>query len=62
MHTLIWVLIFAGLIAVSVGLFVMRADVVLGWALEIVGSVLVLAGAALIYVRSRKRPPAGSAP
>jgi len=51
--TLIWVLVYGGLIGVGLGVSVQRSDNVLGLGLAIVGGVVAVVGFALIYVRSR---------
>ena len=53
--TLIWVLVYGGLIGVGLGLSVQRSDVVLGYGVAIVGGVVAVVGFALIYVRSRMK-------
>ena len=56
LETLIWVLIYGGLLALCLGLFVWRMGGGFG-VLLIVGGVLVaLVGAALIVVRARRGP------
>jgi len=50
---LIWVLVYAGLLTVSLGLFVKRSDGGLGWTLIGSGALVAVVGAALIWVRSR---------
>lgn len=54
---LIWVLIYGGLLAVCLGIFVKRGAEGLGWTLIALGAVVALAGAALVWVRSRMLPP-----
>ncbi|GAB4556196.1 MAG: hypothetical protein IV105_22655 [Rhizobacter sp.] len=51
--TLIWVLVYGGLILVGLGVSVQRSDNGLGLGLAIVGGVVAVVGFALIYVRSR---------
>jgi hypothetical protein len=51
--TLIWVLIYGGLLVVGLGLSVQRASANLGLAMAIGGGVVAAVGFALIYVRSR---------
>ncbi|MDP3618633.1 MAG: hypothetical protein Q8R63_02455 [Ramlibacter sp.] len=50
---LIWVLIYAGLFAVVIGLASLSASPETAWSLITVGGVLVAAGVFLIWVRSR---------
>ena len=52
---LIWVLIYGGLFAIGLGLAVRPADAALRWVLFAGGGLLVLAGAALVWVRSRMK-------
>ena len=54
LESLIWVLIYGGLIAVCLGLFMKDGSAVLGWSAIIVGALVTTAGAILIYVRSRR--------
>ncbi len=54
---LIWVLIYGGLLAVCLGVFVKRSDDGLGWMLIVLGGVVAAAGAALVWVRSRMAEP-----
>ncbi len=49
----IWVLVYGGLLLLSLGLFVKRSDAGLGWTLIGLGAVVALAGAVLVWVRSR---------
>ena len=51
--TLIWVLVYGGLIGVGLGVSVQRTDNGLGLGLAIVGGLAAVVGFALIYVRSR---------
>jgi len=53
--TLIWVLVYGGLILLGLGLSVQRTDQVLGYGVAIVGGVVAVVGFALIYVRSRMK-------
>ncbi|MBC7994387.1 MAG: hypothetical protein H7Z15_14245 [Rhizobacter sp.] len=52
-ETLIWALVYGGLIGVALGVSVQRTDNGLGLGLVIVGGVAAVIGFALIYVRSR---------
>jgi hypothetical protein len=52
-ETLVWVLIYVGLLLVVLGLAVQRLEVALGWSLVGVGAVMAAVGVALIWVRSR---------
>jgi undecaprenyl pyrophosphate phosphatase UppP len=49
----IWILIYAGLIALGVGLAVQRSDASLGGGIAIGAVALIVVGVALIWVRSR---------
>lgn len=53
LETWVWVLIYGGLLAVSLGIFVMRQDHMLGTVITTIGGVVAAAGVVLIYVRSR---------
>ena len=49
----VWVLVYAGMILVGLGLSVQRGDTTLGWCIVVLGSTLVLIGVVLVWVRSR---------
>lgn len=51
---LIWVLIFGGMLAGSLGLSMQRGGAALGWLVTVVGGVAVALGVVLILVRSRR--------
>jgi sulfite exporter TauE/SafE len=51
----IWPLIFVGLFIGGLGFTVARSDDTLGWVLNLVGSVLMLVGALMLWARSRAR-------
>ena len=53
---LIWVLIYGGLIAACLGLFVRSQDEGLGWTLLSVGLLAAAVGAMLVWLRSRRGP------
>ena len=57
-----WLLIYGGLLVLSLGLFALRSDAVMGWALVLAGAAAAVAGAALVVARSRlpefPEPPA----
>jgi hypothetical protein len=53
LQTLIWVLIYGGLLTLVLGLSLQRSDEVLGWVMVAGGGVVAAVGFALIYVRSR---------
>ena len=48
-----WVCVYSGLLLLSLSLFVGRADAALAWWLGVPGALLVVAGAALVVLRSR---------
>ncbi len=52
---LIWIFMFAGLAGLGLGVSVARSDDMLGWVFMIGGVVLMLAGATLLWRRSRAR-------
>lgn len=57
-ESLIWVLVYGGLLSVSVGSFVIHAGgEALGWTMVAVGMALTVAGAALVVVRARMDTP-----
>ena len=49
----IWILIYGGLLALVLGLFVAPTDDDTGWCFAVGGGLTALAGGGLIYVRSR---------
>ena len=51
----IWPLLFVGLFIGGLGFALARSDDTLGWVFHLVGGVLMLAGAALLWMRSRAR-------
>lgn len=55
METLIWTLIYGGLLALVIGLFMGRQEESAGAAVAVGGVVVALVGAVLVYVRSRLR-------
>jgi len=52
---LIWVFLFAGLAGLGLGVSIARSDGPLGWAFMLGGVVLMVAGAAVLWRRSRER-------
>ncbi len=54
-ETLVWVLMYGGLLGVGLGIALQRTEPAFGWMLIAGGGVLAAAGAALIYVRSRMK-------
>lgn len=57
LEKLVWILIYSGLLLVCLGIFVQRADALLGWILIVAGAIDAAAGAVLIWVRSRRDNP-----
>ncbi|MFY9513060.1 MAG: hypothetical protein WAQ05_19015 [Rubrivivax sp.] len=53
LETLAWVLIYGGLLSLSLGIFVQRLHDPIGWTLAVAGGVAAAAGVVLIWVRSR---------
>ena len=53
LQALIWVLIYAGLLTLVLGLSVQRLDADTGWLLVAGGALVAAVGVVLIYVRSR---------
>jgi hypothetical protein len=56
LEKLIWILIYGGLLVLSLGLFVLRQDRVFGSTLIVAGAVAAAVGAVLIWIRSRRGP------
>jgi hypothetical protein len=56
LQTLIWVLVYGGLLTLVLGLATYRFDEPTGIVLIVVGGILAAVGFALIYVRSRLTP------
>lgn len=60
LETWIWVLIYAGLLAVGLGLALQRqGDAALGWTLVVAGGIVAALGVLLIWVRSRMKDDRG---
>ena len=53
LHSLIWALIYGGLLTLVLGLATARTDNVLGWGLIVAGAIVAAAGVVLIGVRAR---------
>lgn len=56
-ETLVWVLLYGGLLVVGLGLSVQRSDATLGWSMVIVGAIVAAVGVVLIVVRARMKAP-----
>ena len=54
-ETMVWVLLYGGLLAVGLGLAMPHAANTLGWVLIVVGALVALLGVVLIWVRSRMK-------
>ena len=52
-ETWVWVLIYAGLLLLGLGLAIARQDGALGWSVAAVGAAGVAMGLVLIWIRSR---------
>ena len=53
LQAVIWVLIYAGLLTLVLGLSVARIDDTLGWSMVAIGGAMAAVGFLLIWVRSR---------
>jgi hypothetical protein len=51
----VWILIYAGLIRLGLGLSVQRSDAALGWGLVMVGLAGIAIGGVLVWVRTRMK-------
>ena len=51
---LIWALIYAGLFVAGLGIWFMEQHLTVGWTMCLVGAGAVMAGAVLIWLRSRR--------
>ena len=54
---LVWILIYGGLFAVILGVVARPQAPAAGWVLIVTGACVAVAGAVLVWVRSRLRPP-----
>ena len=52
---LIWTLVYGGLAGIALGLSIARSDSPLGTAVAVAGGIVAIAGAVLIWVRSRMK-------
>ena len=59
---LVWLLIYGGVIAITLGVATGGRHLVAGWSLGVLGGIAVAAGVVLVWVRSRLRetPPGGA--
>lgn len=55
MERMVWVLVYGGLLSIVIAHFLGETDEVLAHTMRILGAAAVVAGAVLIYVRSRLR-------
>jgi hypothetical protein len=53
LQSLIWILIYGGLLTLVLGLSVQRIDDAIGWSMVVIGGIVAAVGFVLIYVRSR---------
>ena len=53
LQALIWILIYAGLLTLVLGLSAARIDPAIGWSLVVGGGIMATVGSFLIWVRSR---------
>ena len=52
-ETLVWALVYGGLLVFGLGVALSRGGLDYGWSVSIAGIVLAVAGVVLIYLRSR---------
>ena len=52
---LVWVYVYVGMILLGLGLAVQRSDSALGWTIAVIGSVSIIIGIVLVWVRSRMK-------
>ncbi len=55
LHKITWTLIYGGLLALILGIFVGKTDAAIGWMMIAAGGVMTVVGAILIYIRSTMR-------
>ena len=55
LHSLIWALIYGGLLTVVLGVSVQKTDDAVGWSMVVIGAVVAAVGFVLIYLRSRMK-------
>jgi hypothetical protein len=56
LQTLVWILIYGGLLGISFGWFMQARSDAIGWTLMVVGAAVVATGVTLIFVRARMGP------
>ena len=56
LQSLIWILIYGGLLTLILGIFVQRSSAHVGWSMIVAGGVVAALGFVLIYVRSKINP------
>ena len=56
LQSLIWILIYGGLLTLILGIFVRRSSDHVGWSMIVAGGVVAAIGFVLIYVRSKINP------
>jgi hypothetical protein len=56
LEVLIWVLVYAGLLGVGLGVVIARTEPALGVGIAVVAGVVAAVGFVLIWVRSRMKP------
>jgi hypothetical protein len=61
-ETLIWILVYGGLIAVVLGVATRSGDAAVGLAMITVGALVAAVGLVLIWVRSRMKAPDAAPP
>jgi formate hydrogenlyase subunit 3/multisubunit Na+/H+ antiporter MnhD subunit len=52
---LVWIYVYAGMILLGLGLAVQRSDPAVGWTIAAIGSVSIVIGIVLVWVRSRMK-------
>ena len=57
LDALVWTFVFGGLLVVGLGVSLQRGGAPYGWAVAVVGALVVAAGVILLWVRSRIRDP-----
>ena len=56
LQSLIWILIYGGLLTLVLGIFVQRTSDPVGWSMVVAGGAVAAVGFVLIYVRSKINP------